>query len=145
MNSLKLIFTQIFRLIFTWWHNQTLGTMLHTFRRGQLVGADDQGNKYYVDKKGQSINGKTRRWVIYNGDVEASRVPAEWHGWLHYTVDETPLEVASDRKKWQKPHQINQTGLKAADKPDSSLLDGNSTQQADSSTYEAWHPSKASK
>ena len=30
---------------------------------------------------------RRKRWVIYNGVVEASRVPADWHGWLHYTND----------------------------------------------------------
>ncbi len=77
--------------------------------------------------------------MVYNGDVEASRVPPEWHGWLHYTVDTTPEENAPERKSWEQPHQINQTGLAGAHQPDGSLLDGNA-KQADSSGYEAWSP-----
>ena len=89
---------QFLRMLFTWWHSQTLGTALTTWRHGELVGMDEQGNRYYRDKNGKSINGKTRRWVVYNGDVEATRVPPEWHGWLHYTVDETPEEAGFEKK-----------------------------------------------
>ena len=89
---------QFLRMLFTWWHSQTLGTALATWRHGELVGMDEQGNRYYRDKNGKSINGKPRRWVVYNGDVEATRVPPEWHGWLHYTVDETPDEAGFEKK-----------------------------------------------
>ncbi|CAI8356600.1 MAG: Uncharacterised protein [Rhodobiaceae bacterium UBA7378] len=108
---------QFLRMLFTWWHSQTLGTALTTWRHGEFVGMDDQGNRYYRDKNGKSINGKTRRWVVYNGDVEATRVPPEWHGWLHYTVDETPAETGFDKKDWHKPHRANQTGTPNAHKP----------------------------
>ena len=54
------------KMLFTWWHHQTLSTLLHTRRRGKLMGVDGQGNCYYEDKHGASINGKTRRWVLYN-------------------------------------------------------------------------------
>lgn len=131
---------QFLKQLFTWWHGQTLGTALHTFSRGKLVGTDTQGNKYFIDKSGRSINGKTRRWVIYNGDIEASRVPPEWHGWLHYTVDETPLEIGDEialmRKDWHQPHEINQTGLTGAHKGVAKTQNA----QADSSGYEAWLP-----
>jgi NADH:ubiquinone oxidoreductase subunit len=29
---------------------------------------------------------------------DASVVPAEWHGWLHYTVDEVPCKASSSEK-----------------------------------------------
>ncbi|MGB0341861.1 MAG: NADH:ubiquinone oxidoreductase subunit NDUFA12 [Parvibaculales bacterium] len=105
------------KIIFTWWHNQTLGTWLTTWRRGKLVGVDEQGNRYYEDRAGASVNGKTRRWVIYNGDIEATRVAPEWHGWLHYTVDETPEQAAYVRRDWHQPHRRNMTGTKDAHKP----------------------------
>ncbi|MGC6471332.1 MAG: NADH:ubiquinone oxidoreductase subunit NDUFA12 [Parvibaculales bacterium] len=130
---------QFLKMIFTWWHTQTFGTALFTWQRGICVGEDAQGNKYYVDKKGQSINGKVRRWVVYNGDVEATRVPPEWHGWLHYTVDETPIDKPPVQREWFEEHEVNQTGLDGAHKPHGSLLDGNA-KQADSSGYEAWSP-----
>lgn len=65
---------RILKMLFTWWNDQTLGTLLITRRRGKLVGIDAQGNCYYEDKHGASINGKTRRWVLYNGDIETTRI-----------------------------------------------------------------------
>jgi NADH:ubiquinone oxidoreductase subunit len=93
---------------FTWWNSQTWGTWWHTMRRGERVGDDAQGNVYYKDRKGP------RRWVIYNGDIEASRVPPEWHAWLHYTVNDVPLEQKVVIKPWEKPHVANLTGSEGA-------------------------------
>src|SRR3546814_14226864 len=67
----------------------TIGTLLFTWLRGELVGRDGQGNRYYRAKGGgrthrDSLRREQRR-VIYEGEVEASRVPPEWHGWLHHT------------------------------------------------------------
>ena len=52
--------------IFTWWNSQTFGTFLYTIFFGKLVGKDEFGNKYYKNKKG-------KRWVIYKGEVNASK------------------------------------------------------------------------
>lgn len=123
------------KMIFTWWNSQTLGTLLITWRRGELVGVDGQGNCYYQDRHGASINGKTRRWVIYNGDIETSRVPAEWHGWLHYTVDETPADANMTKRDWMKPHQMNLTGTKDAHKPA-----GPADTAGYADGYDAWKP-----
>ena len=79
---------------FTWWSGQTFGTQLWTWRFGELVGEDEQGNRYYRTK-GRKIDptlGFERRWVVYNGYAEATRVPPSWHGWLHHTVDVAPTE-----------------------------------------------------
>ncbi len=122
------------RMIFTWWHNQTIGVAFYTWRRGELVGIDQQGNHYYQDKKGDSVNGKTRRWVVYNGDIEATRIAPEWHGWMHYTVDAPPADNDTSHE-WQKPHKINLTGTKGAHKP-AGLADSASAPAG----YEAWHP-----
>ena len=130
---------QFLKMLFTWWHGATLGTAMFTSRRGRLIGTDDQGNKYYVDKKNQSLNGKVRRWVIYEGDVEASRVPPEWHAWLHYTVDKPPSEGMPERNSWEKPHQVNMTGTSHAHKPKGSLLD-DVPEAAEGDGYQAWKP-----
>ena len=85
--------------IFTWWNTPTFGTRLFTSRKGVKVGEDEQGNVYYQEKGGR------RRWVIYkNGPIEASRVPADWHGWLHYTMDDIPSEKPLPTKEWEKDH-----------------------------------------
>ncbi len=62
---------------FTWWNGATLGTQLWTWRHGELVGEDELGNCYYRTKGGKidPALGFERRWVIYNGIVEASTVP----------------------------------------------------------------------
>ena len=41
----------IFKQIFVWWNQQTLGTRLYTFFNGNLVGKDQLGNQYYENKK----------------------------------------------------------------------------------------------
>src|SRR5258708_13808572 len=39
--------------IFTWWNGETFGTQLWTWRFGELVGKDEQGNPHYRTKGGQ--------------------------------------------------------------------------------------------
>ena len=114
--------------IFTWWNSATFGTRLDTMLRGNKVGEDDQGNIYYQDKK------TDRRWVIYkNGPVEATRVPAEWHGWLHYTFDELPSDETLPKQPWEKEHIPTMTGTAEAYKPAGVTGDR-------SAEYEAWRP-----
>jgi len=115
----------------TWWHGQTLNTQFYTWRKGVKVGEDDQGNSFYTNRDG------SRRWVVFNGDVEASRVSADWHGWLHGTWEDTPKERPLARKDWEKPHQENLTGSALAYAPAGSMRQ---SQPADRSDYEAWSP-----
>ena len=88
----------------------TFGTWLFTKMRGKLVGTDSEGNRYYQDKRMIAGMRRRKRWVIYNGVVEASRVPADWHGWLHYTNDTPPPAGGLPRKPWQKEHLPNLSG-----------------------------------
>jgi NADH:ubiquinone oxidoreductase subunit len=117
--------------IFTWCDGQSFGTQLWTSRNGTKVGEDEAGNVYYRNADG------SRRWVIYNGENEASRVSPEWHGWLHHTWDQSPTEAAIRHKPWEKPHQENLTGTVAAYAPVGSIRRG---APADRSDYEAWSP-----
>ena len=118
---------------FTWWNDYTLGTWWYTLRKGEKVGEDDQGNAYYREKGGR------RRWVIYKGDVEASRVPPEWHAWLHRTVAETPVEAPPQVKPWEAEHQPNLTGQAGAYFPPGSLTQSGTREKA-TGDYEAWKP-----
>src|SRR6187551_2800364 len=62
---------------FTWWNGQTLGTRFFTWRSGGFVGEDELGNRYYR-ARGHVIDpsmGPERRWVVYNGLADLSRVP----------------------------------------------------------------------
>ena len=52
---------------FTWWNGATFGTLLWTRWRGQYVGEDEFGNRYYRTGKIDPRLGFERRWVIYNG------------------------------------------------------------------------------
>ncbi len=115
----------------TWWNGQTLNTQLYTWRKGQRVGEDDQGNVYYQTRDAK------RRWVIYNGEAEASRVGADWHGWLHHTFPEPPTQKPLVHKSWEKPHQENLTGTALAYAPSGSLRQA---KPADRRDYEAWTP-----
>ena len=117
--------------LLTWWNSQTINTQVFTWRKGQKVGEDDQGNVFY-----QTSDGK-RRWVIFNGEMEASRVSADWHGWLHFTWDEPPTKAPLLHKAWQKPHVENLTGTDAAYAPAGSLR---RAVPVDRSDYEAWQP-----
>ena len=57
------------------------------------------------------------RWIIYNPkhgvDYDASMVPAEWYGWLHYKTDKTPLEKAPVQYHWMAEHTPNTSGSSA--------------------------------
>jgi NADH:ubiquinone oxidoreductase subunit len=117
--------------LFTWWNDQTVGTQLYTWRKGVKVGEDDQGNIYYQTRDG------VRRWVIFNGEVEGSRVSPDWHGWLHHTFDNSPADRPLVRKDWQTPHQPNLTGTAGAYAPAGSLRQA---VPADRRDYEAWSP-----
>ena len=68
----------LLKKIFTWWNQETLGTKLKTIFSGKLVGTDSTGNKYYQSKTG-------KRWVIYSGEIDASKIPVEWYSWMHFT------------------------------------------------------------
>ncbi len=117
--------------LLTWWNSQTLGTQLFTWRRGIRVGSDDQGNVYY-----QTADAK-RRWVIYNGEMQASRVSPDWHGWLHFTWNEPPTHTPLAHKVWEKPHIENLTGSDAAYAPPGSIRRAEPAARKD---YEAWQP-----
>lgn len=48
---------------------------------------------------------------ILGMDYDASQVPAEWYGWLHYKTDLLPSEDPSRPKyKWMMDHTENASG-----------------------------------
>jgi len=114
----------------------SVGTRLFTWARGELVGKDSDGNRYYTEK--QAIKGRRRRrWVLFAGKAEASAVPPEWHAWLHYTVD-APLTPSAD-KPWVKEHIPNLTGTAGAYLPPGHDRRGG-VRAAATGDYEAWQP-----
>jgi len=124
--------------IFTWWKRATMGTRLYTWYKGELVGTDRYGNNYYREK---GYSGRDqRRWVIYQGDIEASKVPPEWHAWLHKTIDEAPADDAGPSKAWQTEHHANVTGTPSAYRPPGHPSMGG-RRAAATGDYEPWQPS----
>lgn len=119
--------------LFTWWNGQTAGTRVFTARKGILVGQDETGNRYYEERGG------SRRWVIYNGVAEASKIPPGWHGWLHHRVDTPPSKEDYQPRAWQKPHEPNWTGTTRAYRPAGAALAGG-VRPAVSGDYDAWTP-----
>ena len=123
--------------ILTWWNGATIGALIDINRRGAFVGEDEQGNRYFEERK-PSLEGRKRRWVIYSGLAEASRVSADWHGWMHHTVDDPP-KTSLKKHAWELPHLPNQTGSVRAYRPKGSLARGGE-RAASSADYEAWTP-----
>ena len=115
----------------TWWNSETLNTRFFTWRNGVKVGEDAQGNVFYRSKDGK------RRWVIFNGEMEATRVSPDWHGWLHHTYDQPPTEAPLKHKPWEKPHLEILSGSDLAYAPPGSIRRGAPAERRD---YEAWQP-----
>jgi NADH:ubiquinone oxidoreductase subunit len=112
------------------------GTWLFTLCFGRLVGTDATGNRYYEERRARRGK-RRRRWVAYAGEPEGSKVPAEWHVWLHHTTA-APLTDAP-RFAWQKPHLPNLTGTPAAYRPPGHDYRGGQRARA-SGDYESWAP-----
>lgn len=113
----------------------SFGTWLHTKLHGERVGEDAYGNVYYKSKRIRS-GGREERWVYYKGEVEASKVPPEWHAWLHHTVNEP---IPTPPRPWIKPHQANPTGTDRAYLPPGHDLRGGERERA-TGDYQAWSP-----
>lgn len=73
------------------------------------VGEDQFGNRYYSSLRKDYL-GREKRYVIYNGAPEPSKVPPLWHAWLHHLSDEIPSNESS--YEWQQGYQPNLTGTK---------------------------------
>jgi NADH:ubiquinone oxidoreductase subunit len=123
--------------IFTWWNGQNLNTRFHTWRYGTRVGEDEFGNIYY--EGGTDSEGRTRRWVIYNGYSEASAIPPGWYGWMHHRFDVPPTGENYKPREWEKPHKPNLTGTPAAYRPRGSLATPEQRPRV-TGDYDAWTP-----
>ena len=88
------------------------------------IGEDEFGNEYFQNKKND------RRLVIYKGLAEPSKIPAEWHGWMHHASDSAPVQINTHKFSWQKIHLPNLTGTKGAYNPKNS--------EVKKSWYEGW-------
>ena len=129
--------------IFTWWDGATIGTALFSWKNGEKVGTDAEGNTYFRSNQRHG-DGRERRWVIYQGANDASRVPPEWHGWLHGSFGDgedggVPESNLPPARIWETDYTPNQTGTDLAYRPPGALEMGGKRAPA-RGDYEAWTP-----
>ena len=121
----------IFKNLFTWWEGASTGTALFSWRHGGKVGEDALGNVY--------LEGKGRRWVMYKGANDVSRVPPEWYAWLTRQIDDVPDRSMGPAPSFLKPAAPNLTGTAAAYRPAGALERGGHRAAA-SGDYQPWVP-----
>jgi NADH:ubiquinone oxidoreductase subunit len=129
----------LLKQFFSWWNGQTWNTRFYTWRKGEFVGRDELGNTYYRAASAIPDSIPERRWVIYNGYSEASKVGPGWHGWLHHRVDTPPPQEHYAAREWEKPHRENATGSTGAYRPPGSIARPGRPAKAEAS-YQAWRP-----
>ncbi len=128
------------KAIFTWWNGAPFGHAFHIKRRGVKIGEDQYGNTYYEARDLQdAYDGNKRRWVLFSGYAEASKVPPDWHGWLHYTFDEPPTVEPFVVKPWEREHEPNLTGTLGAWRPKGSIAKTGVRPRA-TGDYQSWKP-----
>ena len=115
----------LLRKIFTWWNRDTFGTRIKTILFGKLVGSDSFGNKYYESRSG-------KRWVIYSGEIDASKIPVEWYSWIHFMPNKIENIHKLEKHDWQKSHQPNLTGT------DSAYYPNKNNKNASEKKYKSW-------
>lgn len=119
---------------FTWWNGASWGTAINSRRFGREVGRDSDGNVYFQHRKDPA-----RRWVIYAGDNDGSRVPPGWQLWLRGTIGDVPSKSLPPARKFERPPTRNLTGTIDAFRPEGSLA-GKKIRPASTGDYEPWIP-----
>lgn len=126
-----------------------VAAIINSFFRGQYVGKDNDGNKYYRTRRSklpkEARNNKNlaakyeKRWVIYKNKAEPSVIPPLWHSWMHFLSNDIPASDSTSRAgyDWQKSHHGNLTGTTDAYLPNSIKYGHRSKSSSD---YEAWNP-----
>lgn len=105
-----------------------IGLLFYTKFFGKLTGSDVFNNRYYCSKN--LTNGK--RWVVYNGVNDPSKIDANWFAWLHFMTDAAPSQKNAN---WIP----NTTGTKFAQKMITSI---ENIPRTALNYYESWSPDK---
>jgi NADH:ubiquinone oxidoreductase subunit len=130
----------VLKAIFTWWNGATIGARFTIAKTARFVGEDEFGNRYFEARTNKdSYDARKRRYVIYKGYAEPSKIPPDWHGWMHYTFDEPPTIAPLKRQVWERGHIPNLTGTIHAWRPKGSISQGGQRPAA-TGDYEAWKP-----
>ena len=99
----------------------------------EYKGKDEFGNTFYQERK---ISSKPKRIVRYNGQVESSKIPPEWHSWLHHTDKKCPANYKIKKYDWQKQHLPNLSGTIHSYKPDFKKNKKSNSENY----YQSWNP-----
>ena len=124
---------------FTWWNGQTLGTRLHTWRYGKQCRPGRIRQRLLRGRHG--FEGRTRRWVIYNGVSGSLDDPARLA-----RLDAPPRRYRRRPKEdykpreWQKPHQPNLTGTRGRLPAEGLGADATRSGRSVTGDYDAWTP-----
>ena len=127
----------LFANAFTWWNGASWGTTIFSRRNGEEVGRDAQGNVYFKHRKDPA-----RRWVMYSGGNDSSRVAPGWNAWLRGTIDDIPDKSLPPRRAFEAAPQPNLTGSDQAWRPAGSIRAGGQRPAA-TGDYSAWTPDQA--
>ncbi len=66
------------------------------------VGEDEYGNEFF-ELKTTDYLGRKKRYCLYRGVVEASKISPEWHPFMHYQIEARDVKSTYKQYKWQKP------------------------------------------
>lgn len=113
-------------------------TMVSTWLKGELVGQDEYGNRYYRERRVDDWR-KQKRWVVFAREAEPTRVPPGWVGWLHKRIKDSPSEKPLPAPRWEKDPLPNLTGTEQAYLPPGAVQRGGQRAPA-TGDYEAWRP-----
>ena len=127
----------LFANAFTWWNGASWGTSIFSRRNGEEAGRDEAGNLYFRHRKDPA-----RRWVMYSGANDSSRVSPGWNAWLRGTIDDVPDKSLPERRAFEAPPQPNLTGSDQAWRPAGSIRSGG-VRPAATGDYSAWTPDQA--
>ena len=73
--------------------------------------------------------------MIYNGEINASKIESDWYQWIHYQIDTNPSKIKVSKHSWQRPHSDNKTGTEKAYRPNKIT-----NKKKDFKKYESWKP-----
>jgi len=127
----------LFANAFTWWNGASWGTIFFSRRNGEEAGRDEAGNIYFRHR-----NDPARRWVMYSGANDSSRVPPGWNAWLRGTINGVPDKALPPRRPFEQPPEANLTGSDKAWRPAGSIRAGGKRAAA-TGDYSAWTPDQA--
>lgn len=118
--------------------NNSFFTVLMTWLRGEKVGQDHFGNRYYR-RRGAKGWRHEKRWVVFAREAEPTTVPAGWVGWLHRRFELPPDLQPLPNYKWEQERMPAAPANRLAYRPQGSLERGGKRAPA-TGDYEAWTP-----